>query len=490
VRKIAVLLVVTLAGACGDPAQTTPDAPAPDAPPIDTPPIYPACSEFTGAGMAVPAHVVGSLSGANVQSPSLCTSVDAPFGVESAGPDSVVRIDNLQVGAPYIVRLTSGDDLGFYVSSGCSTPSGPSETECSLFVDASFGRREVGRFVATAPSEYVVVDYYASNPDDTTFTLDVYAEQCASDAQCSGSTPSCVAGRCVECASNFQCGDVTKPACNTDTNRCVVGSELCAPDDVGEPANDGHSGAIALVLDGSGNAIVSGDICQPNTPGLVEDDFYKFTVTTLGDTWDVGLAWSSSSRDLDLRVYDSQGQTLGLSFWERPETIRLTYLPRGTYYVRVNTASPISNASHGYTLAVQRTPGAGCTTRAQCAAEYRNQLFRGDCVSGACIRIDGAGALAELASCDSTSDCGTGLSCPSFFFVANADTREVCTRTCANDAACVPLGSNYVCATYTATPLCVQKCTTDDQCATDYQSRPSSGPWVRLRCDTQSGKCI
>jgi hypothetical protein len=490
VRQIAVLLSLTLAGACGgDSASGKPDAPiVPDAP-IDTPPTYPACADFSAnSGISIPAHLVGSVAASDVQSPASCTSVDAPFGIESAGPDSVVRIDGLTPGNPYIVRLTSADDLAFYVASGCSTPSGPAADECSLFVDASSSTREVGRFIATAASEFVVVDYYASSPpSDASFTLDVYAETCTTDAQCSGPTPACVAGQCVECDSSFDCTNVAKPACNRDTNLCVAGNDLCAPDGTSEPANDGPAGAPALVLDGSGLAVVSGDICQPNVP-LTEADFFKFQVTTLGDTWDIALDWTTSTRDLDLRVYDAQGEPLGLSFWEHPEGIRLTYLPLGTYYIRVNNAAPVSTNSIGYTLAVQRTAGAACTTRSQCAAEFRNQLYRGDCVAGACVRIDGAAAVTEGNACDSISDCGSGLSCPSFFFTANADTRDVCARTCTNDAGCSALGASYVCSTYLDTNMCVQKCTSDLQCPTTFD-QPSSGPWYRLRCNTTTGKC-
>ena len=37
-------------------------------------------------------------------------------------------------------------------------------------------------------------------------------------------------------------------------------------------------------------------------------------------------------------------------------------------------------------------------------------------------------------ACDRQADCATGLSCPSFFFVSNADTRDVCARSCSGCA--------------------------------------------------------
>src|SRR5687767_10806712 len=163
---------------------------------------------------AVPAHVIGSLAAADVQSPSQCTVVDAPYGIESAGPDAVIRIDGLVAGTAYIVRLTSTSDLAFYVATGCSTPSGPSPSECALFVDASAGTQEVGRFVAQAPNAYVVVDYYASaTPASQGFTLDVYAEACTTSAQCTQGLPVCSNGQCVQCATSFDCTDPQAPRC-------------------------------------------------------------------------------------------------------------------------------------------------------------------------------------------------------------------------------------------------------------------------------------
>src|SRR5207237_8742125 len=117
------------------------------------------------------------------------------FGVESAGPDSVVRVDGLVTGAAYVVHLTSHTDLNFYVVTGCSTPSGPSIEQCVLFEDANNAGDEVGRFVAPAPEAFVVVAYYASHtPSDPSFMLDVYPETCTTDAQCSGARPVCSNG--------------------------------------------------------------------------------------------------------------------------------------------------------------------------------------------------------------------------------------------------------------------------------------------------------
>ncbi|HEY5924881.1 MAG TPA: hypothetical protein VIV11_24540 [Kofleriaceae bacterium] len=481
-----VVAAVVLAACGGGGGTVTPDASPPDAP-IDMPPAYAACREFGSNTAVVPAHVTGMLTAADVQSPPQCTAVDAPYGIESAGPDSVVRIMGLVPGTAYIVKLESGEDLAFYVASGCSTPSGPGPTECALFVDASSGTQEVGRFVADAPSAYVVVDYYASHtPANQAFTLDVYAEACTTSSQCSTGLPVCSNGMCVECASSFDCQTAQLPRCDSATASCIAGIDACTSDDAIEPDDDGPAGARALVPNGGGNASFAGLICSSPRS---EADFYSFQVTSLGETWDFNLNWAGT-RDLDLEVFDATGTAIALSYWEQPERGRLTYLPLGTYYIKVTDFSATVTTPVAYTITAQRTTGSSCTSRADCASEYRNQIFRGDCVGGACVTIDGAGLVPELGACDSISDCGSNMSCASFLFVANADTRDVCARTCSADTDCAPLGGNYVCSTYLITNFCVQKCTSDVQCPTALSSTPTSGPWYRLSCQLATGRCV
>ena len=476
-------MLVSLAACSGGGSTRPADAPPPDTQTVMQP-DYPACHEFTGGGQSVPAHVTGTLDGADLISPAMCDTVDAPYGIESAGPDSVARIDGLTPGTTYVARLVAGSDLAFYVVTGCSTADGPAASECQLFVDSTAAHEEVGRFVARATTEYVVIDYYQSHPPaDASWALDVYADACASDAQCGGATPVCDDGRCVQCTSSFDCTNASAPRCDTTADTCTQGTDACLTDDTGEPANDGPAGAPVLAPDGTGTAIANGLICA--TPAS-EADYVAFDVTTLGDTWDLDLAWSGT-RDLDLEVFDARGTTLGVSFWEQPEHVRLTYLPLGRYYARV-TEYQGDASGVPYTLTAHRTAGTGCTGAADCAGEYRNQIFRGACQAGACVAIDGAAAVAQGGACDSMSDCATGLLCSSFFFVAGAATRDVCEPTCASDAEC---GTGYVCTTYLQQNFCVQQCTADAQCPTALDTQPASGqPWYRLTCDVATGRCL
>jgi hypothetical protein len=483
------LVGVVLAACGGGNANpiTTDAAPGADAG-ADAPPSFVACAGFSAAGVAVPAHITGNLGTASVQSPSSCSTVDAPFGIESAGPDRVIPLTNLSPGAGYVVKLTSASDLSFYVVTGCSTATGPGPDQCQLFEDAAGGGDpEVGRFVAGGSTAYVVIDYYASSsPPSSAFALDVYAEQCQDGTQCSSQTPACFEGHCVGCVTSFDCTAAAAPVCDA-SQACVAGTDSCTTDGSDEPGNDGPAGATMIVLDGSGHGVVSGKICSdPRT----EYDYFAFDVTSLGQTWAFSLGWLGG-RDLDLHVFDATGTELGLSFWEQPEQIRLTYLPLGRYYVRVREfvstpdASPVT-----YTLTTQRTLGVGCTSSADCAAEYRNQLFRGACSAGACIPIEGNGAVAEGGACDSQSDCALALQCPSFYFVSDGDTRETCSRSCSDDSGCAALGAGEVCTTYFSSNFCVQKCTADDQCPTAISSPPASGPWRRLSCDLPTGRCV
>ncbi len=482
------VMVTTSLVACGDREnRAAPDAGVPDAT-IDTQVSYPACHEFASLGISMPAHHAGMLDGADVESPSSCMVKDAPYGIESAGPDSVVQVSGLTPGSPYVVHVTSVADLAFYVVTGCSTPTGPSSAQCLLFEDASTGTDEVGRFIAPATSVYVVVDYYASHPpSDESFELDVYPEACSTSAQCSSGTQVCSDGECVACASSFDCKSAAHPRCDVSQHACTTGIDQCATDDANEPTDDGPAGATLFAPDGDGTAQRSGQICsQPST----ERDYYAFEVTTLGETWDIQLAWTGT-RDLDLEVVDATGHAIGLSYWEQPEHVRLTYLPLGRYYVRISefSSSPDPTAV-AYTVTTHRALGAGCTAASDCASDYRNQLFRGDCTAGACIVIDGQDAVAAGGACDSESDCAAGLDCPSFFFVANAATRDVCGPGCADDDDCAALGTDYVCTTYLHANFCVQKCTSDAQCPTVSQSRPTSGPWYQYSCEQATGRCL
>lgn len=495
-RRAGYILAASVAAALG--GCSGGGSSAPDADPIDggvdaeVDASYPACVEFGAPSITIselPLSYEGSLegAGADIEAPAGCQLVDAPFGMATPGADTVVELAGLTIGVEYVVRLTGGDDLAFYVASGCSTATGPSggaDGDCKLFVDATVEPVEVGTFVADAETAYVIVDYWEQGyPAATDFRLEVYPSECAVDAECGDATPVCLDGRCVACDSDFDCTDPARPLCDEATSACVAGTSGCTGDDAAENGDDGPAGAAPLVP----GQVAQAAICN-NPPS--EADFYRFVVAENGEHWTITLAWTAAV-DLDLVVFDSQGRRLGMSFYEEPERIALTYLPAGEYFVGVDYfASTQTSLATPYGISATRQVGDECTATADCAAEYRNQVFRGECVTGACRSIEGLGLRQPGERCDSDSDCVPSANCSSFFFVADADERMVCGTFCEQDADCAGLGGDFVCTTYLTNNFCVARCASDEQCPTAPFQTPTTPPWLRFQCQLSTGRCL
>ncbi len=432
-----------------------------------------------------PGRFDGTLDGAGNDlsvGPGSCDAVDAPFGVEAQGPDQVIAVRSLEPGTDYAVRLVSAADLAFYVAGGCSGSSSLQVDQCLLFVNASKGAVESGRFTAPASGEVVVVidQYQAQSPADGSFQVELYKATCASNDDCTAAQPACVDNRCSGCGTSFDCPTADKPVCDSISNTCVTGFDRCVGDDGAESGDDGPAGARDITPAGAQPTVTSGSIC--NAP-VGELDYYRFDVANDGESYEIDLDWNSSAVDLDLEVYDAAGQPYGLSLWERPEQIALTYLPAGTYYAEVNYyGQSESSTAVDYTITATRMTGTSCASATDCAADYRNQFFRGECTAGACRNIDGAGALGVGHACDQSPDCASG-SCAAFPFTADADTRSQCTTTCADDDDCAVLGSGWLCTTYLTNNICVEPCTSSQQCPVVPNAQPQSfSPWYRLYC--------
>src|SRR5262249_16157713 len=148
-----------------------------------------------------------------------------------------------------------------------------------------------------------------------------------------------------------------------------------------------------------------------------------------------------------------------------------TYLPAGTYYVRVTGDGALL-----YTIAVTRTLAQRCQTSADCAAEYTTQYYRGTCTDGVCTFIDrNAGELGRGwgAPCDSNDDCapvGGERRCSYLDFQSNAQ-RSVCTLTCETTYDCVnALGPGFTCTDYWGAVwinYCVPSCLGAFDCGAD-----------------------
>jgi hypothetical protein len=363
---------------------------------------------------------------------------------------------------------------------------GPGAGQCLLYVDASTRGVERGRVVAPpSGSAYVVIDFFLSDdPADGEFSVDVYRTECDDASGCGGATEFCVDERCVECASSFDCPSAQSPVCDARTNDCRPPFAGCTADDASEDGNDGPAGAVDITPVGASSS-VGGAIC--NAPGE-EVDFFRFTVSASGERFTLALDWTDPEVDLDLELFDASGVRYGMSFWERPESVALTFLPAGTYYARVQRFGIASRSTTPYTLSAVRQGVAACGGVSDCAAEFDNQIFRGSCTAGACRPIDPSSGLAVGELCDSASDCASGL-CTSFFFNASADSRSACTIGCGDDGDCAAVGAQFVCTDFLVDNVCVKKCSSDLHCPVVLSVPPQSGPWHRLSCNVSNGRC-
>jgi hypothetical protein len=286
-----------------------------------------------------------------------------------------------------------------------------------------------------------------------------------------------------ECDTSFDCLTAGSPVCGQTTRVCEAGSDLCTGDDGNENGDDGPIGATDVTPALAGNTVTSSKIC---TLPATEADFFVVTVAN-GEGLDITVDWTDVNADLDVTLFNSAGEGLGFTFWAKPEVVTLTNLAAGDYYIQVvNFGAPVA-AAVDYTLTVGRTAG-GCTTVADCATEFETQFFRGSCNvgTGACESIDGAGALAANATCDSPDDCASGF-CSYSLFESDA-AASVCTVSCSTDANC-----GAITGTSCTVPFQVNTCHPDCVVDTDCGANPGSGtldpglPWDYLTCN--AGVC-
>jgi hypothetical protein len=468
-------------GAVSDagPDASTVDA-APDAstgPDAFMPPGNPSCDEFTTPIATIstfPSTYEGDLASAeaniNISDAITCTQSNAPTGQVGAGPDQVVALTGLTPGTTYFVVLTSSEDLATYVVTGCDASNpGPGADQCLAFADAELANsNEAQKFIAPADGKaFVVVDYWSGNtaPSPTTYSLKVTTDACA---------------------SNDDCASVDAPVCDVATRQCTP---TCVGDDTtAEVGDDSTAGATPIAVNG-GAVSINAHVCNNPAANPPESDFYKVTVAD-GGAFTVGLAWADTDADLDVTITDASETVLGVSYWENPETVKLNYLAAGTYFIQVTKFAPRGSEVTPYTLTLTPDPTAACTSSASCAEVFRNQVFRPTCnAMGACVAVAGAGAVAHGGLCDDPSDCMSGV-CGNGVFVANADTRNVCTENCTTDADCTAVGTGYKCTDFGGNNFCLPPCTTDEQCPASPGDTPPAGqPWLHATCVVAEGRC-
>ena len=108
----------------------------------------------------------------------------------------------------------------------------------------------------------------------------MYPIACEEDAECGGTTPACLYGRCVGCVDDFDCPSVGTPRCNPVAHACVAGDASCLGDDTAEPEDDGPAGAPVIAVDYGGLGTVTGAVCDDPPaelagPQMVRTPAYK-----------------------------------------------------------------------------------------------------------------------------------------------------------------------------------------------------------------------
>ena len=207
---------------------------------------------------------------------------------------------------------------------------------------------------------------------------------------------------------------------------------------------------------------------------------------------DVSIVFEDvAPNDLDVRVLNSEGIAMGLSFFLNPENVNLTFLPAGNYFVEVRYFGNAVTAALPYSVTATVTDNGDCATATDCAAEFSTQFYRGSCdvVTGACTDIEGAGALAEGASCDSPDDCTSGLCSNPLPFQENAQ-DSVCTIECVATADCASLAGFTCTVPFGAQNYCRPACVSNLDCGVpdlDSADLDTGEPWNYLTCT--AGAC-
>jgi hypothetical protein len=161
---------------------------------------------------------------------------------------------------------------------------------------------------------------------------------CTEDAQCTtGDATFCdvPTGICVACRNDLDCSDVAPVCVGTGTAAACSVIDQCTDDDAREHKDDGPLGATTLTV-GTG---ITGRICGAAfTLSAAESDWFTFTTDAVS-TITITASWTAMDVDLDFEVYGDLSMPAiqsGISS-DNPETVELTDLPAGTYYIELKS---------------------------------------------------------------------------------------------------------------------------------------------------------
>lgn len=255
---------------------------------------------------------------------------------------------------------------------------------------------------------------------------------CRTDDDC-GIYTACTAGSCQfrgECEANEDCGADEECASIQHGQFCrvVQPAPACGLDEGLEPHGDPDE-ATPIELGAANEGLL---ICTGNA------DWYRFEVPAdrAAALLEVGATFRPGA-DLDIYVTDADGQPVAQAITDQPEEVAAArFIAPGTYFARVEQVDSNRLADTEYTLAFDLIDNdERCTLEeGQCS---RTEPLRAQCneETGACEGIDGQGALALGALCDSPDDCAPSADV-CWSFEGGADGYNICTIGCRGAADC------------------------------------------------------
>ena len=425
-----------------------------DAPPDDAADAFAACREFDGdRRTTVPVHVDRRARRRRPARARRSATRRCAVRHRVGGPRQVVELDGL-VARHAVRRAASSRPADLVVLRRhrlLDADRARRASECLLFEDASTGGDEVGHFVATGTSVYVVVDYYASHaPTDGDVHARRLPRSCTTRRAVHRRRRRCAStATASQCASSFDCTDPPAAALRHDEHTCErrhrpVHHRRRRRARRRRPRRRDRARARRRRL-----RAARGQICsQPASEARLLRVRRHVARRDLGPLARVDRLARPRSRGRTTRP----ATALGLSYWEQPEHVAPD-VPRRSAATTSRSASsrraPDPTAVELHADA-HRTPAPAARPRPTARPSIATRSIRGDCVAGACVAIDGGGAVhrgrrVRQPVATARPGCRARASSSS-----RTPTRATCARATAARRRLRRARRDYVCTTYLA----------------------------------------
>ena len=247
--------------------------------------------------------------------------------------------------------------------------------------------------------------------------------------QCSAAgTPACFEGQCVGCVTSFDCPQPPRRPCAARTTPVASGSMRARATRSTSRATTARPARPRSSSTTSARARSPARSARTHAPRPTSSPSRSPRSARPGTSSSPGSAAATSIS----RSTMPPARSSGMSFWEQPERIRLTYLPLGRYLrpgPRVRGDRQRDGAGlHPHRPARRSAPACHGAR----GLRHRRTATRSSAATASPARASRSRAAARSSRAGratAESDCGPASQCPSFFFVADGDTRaDLCAR--------------------------------------------------------------